>query len=299
MKADMHIHSSYSNDGEKSIPEIIRMCSVNQVNVFSITDHNGIKGAREATRLCAAQKELSFIPGIEIDCNYQGTDLHLLGYQIELNGDDFERLEQKVERLYLEATPLMLQNLGKLGIEIDSEELMQRSGGNPPTGELIAEVLLENPDHHTNPKLKPYLSGGHRSDMPLINFYLDFMAQGKPAHVEINHMDFKDALEMVRSNGGIPVVAHPGLNFRGREELVAELLEQGASGLEVFNNYHSGEQTAYFADLIRKRGALMTCGSDFHGKTKPLISIGQYGILEEFRPYLNQSLEKILNFSIY
>ena len=297
MKADLHIHSCYSNDGERSVPDIIEMCIETGTGLFSITDHNGIKGAREAARLCAAENELSFIPGIEIDCNYQGTDLHLLGYQIDLMDPDFEKLEQKIEHLYLEAAPMMVQNLGKLGIEIDLEELMLRAEGKPPTGELIAEVLLENPDHHTHLRLKPYLPGGHRSDMPLINFYLDFMAQGKPAHVEINHIDFKDALELVRSNGGIPVVAHPGLNLKGKEQVATELLDQGAMGLEVFNNYHSGEQTAYFAALTKKCGAWMTCGSDFHGKTKPLISIGQYRLKEEYRDYLHQSLEELLNFS--
>ena len=156
--------------------------------------------------------------------------------------------------------------------------------------------MLENPDYRSHPKLKPYLAGGDRSDMPLINFYLDFMAQGKPAHVEIRHMDFKDAVDLVLSKGGIPIVAHPGLNLRGREEVVNDLLEQGARGLEVFNNYHSEKQTTYLAYLVSKRGALMTCGSDFHGKTKPLISIGKYGMLEKFRPHLNQSLEKILNY---
>ena len=298
MKADLHIHSVYSNDGEKSIPEIIRMCLDKQVEVFSITDHNGIKGSREAAKLCASISELAFIPGIEIDCNFNGTDLHLLGYQVDVGSPVFEVLEQEVEQKYLEATPLILKNLGKLGIEIDSDALMLKSGGKPPTGELIAELMLENPDYRSHPKLKPYLPGGNRSDMPLINFYLDFMAQGKPAHVKIKHMDFKVAIELVKSKGGIPIVAHPGLNLKGREELVTELLEQGAMGLEVFNNYHSDQQTAYFADLIRKYGSIMTCGSDFHGITKPLISIGGYGMLEEFKPYLIQSLEKILNPSI-
>lgn len=297
MKADLHIHSAYSNDGEKTITEIIRMCLEKQVDVFSISDHNGIKGAREAAQQCATISRLAFIPGIEIDCNYRGTDLHLLGYQVDVGSPVFEALEQEVEQKYLEATPLMLQNLGKLGIEIDSDALMQKSGGKPPTGELIAEFMLENPHHRSNPKITPYLPGGQRSDMPLINFYLDFMAQGKPAHVEIRHMDFKEAIKLVKNKGGLPIVAHPGLNLKGREELVKELLKAGAMGLEVFNNYHSEQQTAYFADLIRKQGAIMTCGSDFHGKTKPLISIGQYGVLEEFRSYLNQSLEKILKSS--
>ena len=126
--------------------------------------------------------------------------------------------------------------------------------------------------------------------MPLINFYLDFMAQGKPAHVKIQHMDFSEALEWVRQNGGLSVVAHPGLNFKGHENQVSKLLDQGAGGLEVFNNYHSAEQTAYFADLVRKKGGWMTCGSDFHGMTKPLISIGQYRMLAEYREHLEQSL---------
>ena len=72
----------------------------------------------------------------------------------------------------------------------------------------------------------------------LINFYLDFMAQGKPAHVEIRHMEFKDALNLVQSKGGIPIVAHPGLNLMGREALASELLEQGAMGLVYGSNIY-------------------------------------------------------------
>lgn len=71
------------------------------------------------------------------------------------------------------------------------------------------------------------------------------------------------------------------------------MLMQGAEGLEVFNNYHNSEQSSYFADLLRNKGAIMTCGCDYHGKTKPLISIGQYKMLEEFRRDLDQSLSYI------
>ena len=74
-------------------------------------------------------------------------------------------------------------------------------------------------------------------------------------------MNFRDAVERVRDNGGVPVVAHPGLNLRGRERIVEKLLERGAEGLEVFNNYHDDRQIAYFAPLVRRRGALMTCGN--------------------------------------
>jgi hypothetical protein len=195
----------------------------------------------------------------------------------------------------MDAVPQMIDNLAQLGIEVDQEELMMKSGGNPPSAELFAELLLEKPEQADNSRLAPYLPGGTRSDMPLINFYLDFFAQGKPAYVEIKHMNYVDAVDLVKSNGGIPIVAHPGLNLKGNEVLVNDLLEQGAAGMEVFNNYHSAGQVAYFADLCRKRNALMTCGSDFHGKNKPLISIGQYSETDPFRDYLELSLNRILH----
>ena len=67
------------------------------------------------------------------------------------------------------------------------------------------------------------MEGGERSDMPYINFYLDYFAQGRPAFVPVEYMAFRDAVELVRDNGGVPVVAHPGLNFRGREETAGRL----------------------------------------------------------------------------
>ena len=93
-------------------------------------------------------------------------------------------------------------------------------------------------------------------------------------------MCFRDAVELVRDFGGVPVVAHPGLNLRGRERIVEKLLERGAEGLDVFYIFLDDRQSVYFAPLVRRRGALMTCGSDFHGKTKPLIHIGRFGYNE-------------------
>jgi predicted metal-dependent phosphoesterase TrpH len=294
MKADLHIHSIYSNDGELGIPEIIQKCHESGIDTFAITDHNSVGGSREARQLTADVEGVGFIPGIEIDCNYRGTDLHLLGYQVDMSGSDFDQLERSVRKKHMDAVPQMISNLEQLDICIDRDELMKKSGSKPPTGELFAELLLMNPANQSNPILTPYFPGGERSDMPLINFYLDYFAQGKPAYVKMDHLDFMDAVALVRSNGGIPIIAHPGLNLEGREEVVIELLEQGAAGLEVFNNYHQTQQINYFAELVTKRGALMTCGSDFHGNIKPLISLGQYHFLKSFSGYLERSLTTIL-----
>lgn len=271
---DLHIHSEYSSDGEFPVADIVGKCLGAQLTLFSLTDHNSVRGVGEAARL-ARERGVGFVPGIEIDCNYRGTDLHLLGYGIDWQSADFARLEEEVAAKVMASFGGMIDNLLKLGFSVDAEAVLEAAAGGLPTGELIAEVMLSDTKYHM-PPLRPYMEGGARSDMPYINFYLDYFAQGRPAFVPVEYMDYRDAVELVRDNGGTPVVAHPGLNFRGREEVAEQLLDRGAAGLEVFNNYHTPEQAVYFTSLALSKGALMTCGSDFHGKTKPRIAVGRF-----------------------
>jgi len=298
IKADLHTHSEFSNDGELPVKEIVQKCIDNQIGALSITDHNGVGATEEAVELCS-QSDLSFIPGIEIDCNYQGIDLHLLGYQIDWKSREFTDLERNIEKKVMDALPQMVENLAREGIEVDVNEVLRKSKGRPPSAELFAEVLFGKQESLSNSKLKPYTEGGSRSDMPYINFYLDFFAQGKSAYVKINHMSYSDAIELVRRHGGIPIVAHPGLNLRGREAMASELLDRGAAGLEVFNNYHDGNQIEYFTSLVQQREMLMTCGSDFHGKNKPLIDIGQYASSDKYHSLLSESIDFILQHASY
>lgn len=145
MKADLHIHSRYSNDGEFGIKELFDKCSENRLDLFSITDHNSVKGSREASKLAADYPNMEFVPGIEIDCNYRGIDLHLLAYQVNLNGNEFDELEKDIRQKYLDAVPQMIRNLEQLGIDIDRDELIQRSGGKLPRESSLLNYCLRSP----------------------------------------------------------------------------------------------------------------------------------------------------------
>lgn len=289
--ADLHIHSQYSSDGECRIADIVGKCLAGGMRVFSLTDHNSVRGVDEAFD-GALQAGLGFVPGIEIDCNFEGIDLHLLGYGIDWKSPDFRTLEETLAAKIMASFGETIEKLRKLGFAVDAQAVLAAAGGKLPTLELIAEVMLCD-GRYDSPLLAPYRQGGARADMPYINFYLDYGAQGKPAFVPVEYMSYRQAVELVRDNAGVPVVAHPGLNLRGRERLVEKLLERGAEGLEVFNNYHDERQTAYFAPLVRRRGALMTCGSDFHGKTKPLTHIGGFDFDDSHAAYLCDSVARL------
>lgn len=291
-KADLHMHSKFSLDGELEVEEILKVCKHSGMNTISITDHNSVKGVPAAVE-SGPSYGMTVIPGIEIDCNYKGTDLHVLGYNIDPQSRDFAILEDQIAGRVMDSFSAMVENLSRAGIDVDAGEVLHRAKGGLPSGELIAEVLLSNSKYRGIERLNPYRPGGERSDMPYINFYLDYFAQGKSAYVKIEYMDFPEAVALIKANKGVPVVAHPGLNLKGREDIVEELLDQGASGVEVFNNYHDYDQMAFFAGVVQKRNALMTCGSDFHGKTKPLIKPGIFRKIREYEGYVAASIERL------
>ncbi|MDR2921291.1 MAG: PHP domain-containing protein [Tannerella sp.] len=288
---DLHIHTKFSSDGEFGIAEIINLILNRGINYFSVTDHNSVRGIEETFSLIQ-DKKIGFIPGIEIDCDYKGINLHVLGYGIDWTSEDFEILEKEMFSKEMDSFAQMIVNLNELGFCIDEESVLAKAKGKQPTAELVAEVMLSDSKYHT-PLLRPYMEGGERSDMPYINFYLNYFAQGKPAFVPIEFMDYINAIEIIKDNGGTPVVAHPGLNLKGREYIVDELLNNGAEGLEVFNNYHSIEQIDYFVSVIRERNGIMTSGSDFHGKIKPLIQIGQFKFDDSCEKEVRSSIQRL------
>ena len=80
---NLHIHSTHS-DGERSFDELVNQAKKLNLKCFSITDHNSVLGYKD--------KDLSEIPnlikGVEFDCFYKMTLLHILGYNIDINNKE-------------------------------------------------------------------------------------------------------------------------------------------------------------------------------------------------------------------
>ena len=53
------------------------------------------------------------------------------------------------------------------------------------------------------------------------------------------------------------------------------MVKVGLQGVEAFSSYHSEETVHYFYNKGKEHQLLITCGSDYHGKTKPAIHIGE------------------------
>ena len=281
---DLHMHSIYSEDGDIVPADLAKKCAAAGIELMAVTDHNSVR-ANEQACAAAGAAGIDCLPGVELDCVYRGLNFHVLGYGVSDANGEFTAIEEDMNRQYRELAMQSLKKTCELGFEVTVEEMQAVSQWSiyPErwTGERFAEAIMQKDAYRDHPMLKPYRPGGARSDNPYINFYWDFYAQGKPCYVEMQFPSMQQALELIHSSGGVAVLAHPGNNLRGHEELFGEIMALGFEGVEAFSSYHSAQQAAFFCRRAREEGKFCTCGSDFHGRLKPAIELGVMTFPEE------------------
>ncbi|MCL1855146.1 MAG: PHP domain-containing protein [Clostridia bacterium] len=277
---DLHMHSAYSDDGEFTPTELVRLCRLAGIETMAISDHNCVKANREAQGE-AERLHIQYIPAVELDCTFHDRDMHLLGYQIRYQSPDFEKVEDHIRTQAVGVSLECLRLTMRLGFHITEDELNAISGKgywkDVWAGEAFAEVLLHKPEYLQHEILRPYRTGGVRSDNPYANFYWDYYSQGKPCYAKMNFPSAEEALSLIKDNGGVAVLAHPGMTLKNDFGLFDDLVALGMDGVEAYSSYHDRATARHFCREAQKHALIVTCGSDFHGKAKPSIQLGKSG----------------------
>lgn len=290
---DMHIHSIYSNDGEFKPRALVDLCLEREIKYFSIADHNSVEAIDEAKAYCR-DKDIEIIPAVELDCTFNSVNLHVLGYGIDHHNAVFNQIQENIIMQEQTASRKRMDLVRSIGIDFSDDFIRALSRNGIVTGEMIGEAAMEFDKEQINPLLQPYYENGSRSDNPYVNFYWDYCAQGKPAYVEVNFINLRKAVKVITESGGVPILAHPGNNIKENIDLLEGIIACGIKGIEAYSSYHSESQAAFYKEFALKHKLLLTCGSDFHGKTKPGISIGcsncennEEGIIKALKKAIN------------
>jgi 3',5'-nucleoside bisphosphate phosphatase len=251
---DLHSHTTAS-DGTLSPRELVRAAVKRGVRVLAITDHDSTDGLAEALDEAARHPPITIVPGLEINCDVPGGEVHVLGYYVDLEApwfQDFLR-EQRAERVA--RVHRIAARLAELGMPIDPEEVFaivkEGSAGRPH----VAQVMV------------------HRGYVKSVREAFDkWLHASGPANVPRKRLTPAEAVAIIRRAGGVPVFAHPGL--ASRDDMVPELVAAGLMGIETYYAEHSAAQTAHYKDLCHQHGLVATGGSDYHGersgRTNPL-----------------------------
>lgn len=289
---DLHMHSNVSLDGDFTPEQLAEMCKESGLDMAALTDHNSARGVRSFEHE-AKERGMAVLPGIELDCICEGVDLHLLGYGIDCDDSRYGQIENAILEQKRVSSRERMKILKELGIYFDENRVLSLARDGIVVGEMIAEAALADAQNLGNPLLEPYRPGGLRSNNPYVNFFWDYCSQGKIAFIPVNYMNVRDAVTLIQNTGGFSVIAHPAVTVGRREDLIASMVEMGVCGIEVFSSYHTGEDIRYYRELAEQYHLLKTAGSDFHGKNKPAVKLGETnGMSKEDEAVLRDYLEK-------
>jgi len=253
---DLHAHTTAS-DGTLTPRELVRLAARHGVRVLAVTDHDSTGGVREAMDEARGLPSLEVVPGLEINCDVPGAEIHVLGYCVDWEAEWFQEFlgaqrEERRQRVYRIAA-----RLAELGMPIDPDDVFalvkEGSAGRPH----VAQAMVDR--------------GYVKSVREAFDRYL---SRNGPANVPRKRLTPVEAVRIIRRARGVPVLAHPGL--ANRDELIPELVEAGLAGIEAFYPEHSTGQITAYRELAAKLGLVATGGSDFHG---PRVSgVGHPGV---------------------
>jgi len=250
--ADLHIHSEYS-DSTFSVEEIFKIAKSHNLDCLSLTDHDTVKGIKLSLAL-AKEFDIEFIPGVEITTEFEGKEVHILGYFVDVENKEFLEFLKQIQEQRKERVYEMSKKLAALGIEISPQEVFNKAKESCVTRLHVAEVLIEK---------------GVVKDLK--EAFKNYIGDKAPCYVaRFKFSPFK-AIQILRRMKAIPVLAHP---FRSNaDQILDDLVQAGLLGIEVFYP-DQRHLTDYYIKIAKKYSLLITGGSDSHGNAKPKDYLG-------------------------
>jgi 3',5'-nucleoside bisphosphate phosphatase len=244
---DLHTHTTRS-DGDLSPTQLVERAQAAGVRVLAVTDHDTMAGIPEAIE-AGGRVGVQVVPGVEISVSYVSGSLHLLGYFAEPEPQPLTATLVELAAARRHRAERVVCLLGELGAPITLADIEARTGGTIGRPH-VADALIA----------AGYVATRQEA-------FDRFLHDHGPAWVPHEGIGPEDAVALVRSSGGAPVLAHPGtlrLGTRQLDGLVAKLTHHGLLGIEVHRPEHTPDQRAAYRKLARRHDLILCGGSDFH-----------------------------------
>ncbi len=256
IKPDLHVHTDAS-DGQFSPAQVIALAAEKGVNLLAITDHDTLDGLHKV-REQAAQAVIDILPGVEISAGGDN-EVHILGYGIHEGMKRLLSLLQDMRKEREERVRRMIEKLRKLGMPIGLSEIASPQAdslGRAHIGRaLVKKGLADN----------------------LYDAFEKYLSPGRPGFEPRPKRKVSQVVRLLREEGAVPVIAHPGLLKMDPGDirpLLIEWKDEGLMGLEAYHPAHLPAMTRTWDELARNLNLLVTGGSDFHGQDGRHMDIG-------------------------
>ncbi len=253
IRIDPHAHTIHS-DGTDTPSGLVRAAKTAGLDYVGISDHDTTAGWDEAIEAAKAAR-VGLIPGVEFSAQWQGRPVHVLGLLVD---PAYEPLQQEFVNAQNSRAERLARMVAKMQGDFPGlawENVEARANGAPLGRPHLADELVQ----------LGYVP--NRSEA-----FKVILSPAGPYWERQRTLPPREAVELIRAAGGVPILAHPQATRRGRpvpQEVVQEMVEAGLFALERDHRDHNEEDRAEVERLAEYFGLPMTGGSDYHGLGKP------------------------------
>ena len=246
MKLDLHVHSTAS-DGTVPPEEVVRRAIAGGLDVLALADHDTVAGVEPAIA-AARGRMLHIIPAVEMSSTFENTDIHILGYYVDIRSGAFVRHTRRNHERRDARMAEMVERLGMQGVTITRRQLDEQRGSD--------EVAYSRPH-----LARALVKAGYANSIP--DAFARLIGNDCPAYAPTRVATPEEVTELILAVGGIPVWAHPPATHFQR--LLPKLLEAGLRGLEAYRRSRASVGVSKLEEVARKEELVLTGGSDWHG----------------------------------
>ena len=247
---DFHTHTLHS-DGILNPTEVVKRAAANGVRVLAVTDHDTTDGLAEADEAARAAG-VRLIAGVELSADgNDGSDYHLLGYfpsvAATLSDSGFQSQLQSYRDGRQLRGRLMLDRLAALEMPLEWDRVLAIAGEAAVSRPHVAQAMIER---------------GYAASVR--DAFDRFLHDGGPVAAKREKLPPHGAIKLISAAGGAAVLAHPCF-LPEPEAAVAELMQAGLTGVEVYYKNLGPDEVDRFATLATKLRLIASGGSDYHG----------------------------------
>lgn len=245
-QVDMHIHTTAS-DGTWTAEELLGHIVKNNIKVFSITDHDTTENSVKVIN--NIPNNICYVIGVEISCIYGGEEYHITAY-------DFDYENSRLNEL-LEFNQIQRKEFNTKIIQSMKEE-----------GRI--KYINDYYSYEYNRKRGGWESLNYLLDKNIVRDIKEYFEIIKLSNERLYFKSPKEVIEIIKSAGGYPFLAHPSAYGKG-EKLSVEVLEEwkgyGILGIECYSPYLKNVEDAnYYTKYCEENDLMISGGSDCHGE---------------------------------
>ena len=250
---DLHTHTNKS-DGTDSPRELVNKAIAQGLTVLGISDHDTTSGWREAKETLRGSLALAL--GSEISClTTDGISVHMLGLLFDENHAQMQLMLEETRDGRIPRMRKMIEKMRLAGIDISMDDVEAAK----PIGATLGRPHLA--DALVNKGI--IKSREEAFDGMLNNDSVYYVSHAAPTPA--------DAIRMIRSAGGVAVIAHPFASHRGEILHVDDfepMVAAGLNGIEVDHRDQNPDERKILREIAHELDLVITGSSDYHGGGK-------------------------------